>query len=133
MNKEKHVWIVDDDPIFQMIFKMMIDRTNQNAQIRQFSNGDLALKAAGAPDGTDDSIPCCIFLDINMPVKNGWDFLDELSSFATPLFLEQTRVYMVSSSINPADSSRALGYPVTKDFLIKPLTEEKIMEILESW
>ncbi len=124
-----NIWIVDDDPIFQMIFKMMIERVNTGIHIGQYKNGQEALDALLDISGNESLIPHYIFLDINMPVKNGWDFLDELPSIALPLSFSKTQVFIVSSSINPEDEEKARTYPMTKDFLVKPLSESLVESI----
>ncbi|KEQ30678.1 hypothetical protein N180_14135, partial [Pedobacter antarcticus 4BY] len=72
-----------------------------------------------------------IFLDLNMPVMDGWEFLDEyqkLDGFP----LDGVPLYIVSSSISPYEMDRSAGIPVVTEFIIKPLVKEKFLEILEN-
>jgi len=129
MERKLNIWIVDDDPIFQMIFKMMIERVNAHIAVGQFKNGQEAIDAVKNIGKDEDRIPDYIFLDINMPIKTGWDFLNELPAIVDPSFIARTKVYIVSSSINPEDEEKARTYSLTEDFLIKPLSESLIESI----
>jgi len=132
MERKLNIWIVDDDPIFQMIFKMMIERVNALIAIGQFKNGQEAIDAIKNIGKDEDRIPDYIFLDINMPIKTGWDFLNELPAIVDPSFIARTKVYIVSSSINPEDEEKARTYSLTEDFLIKPLSESLIESIAKA-
>ncbi len=129
MNKVKNIWIVDDDPIFQMIFKMMVEKVCPGKEIRQFGNGQEAIDAIIATKGVQDELPDIIFLDINMPVKTGWDFLNELPEIADPTLRENMRIYIVSSSINPEDQEKADAFAMVLGYLIKPVTETILKSI----
>jgi len=132
MERKLNIWIVDDDPIFQMIFKMMIERVNAHIAVGQFKNGQEAIDAIKNIGKDEDRIPDYIFLDINMPIKTGWDFLNELPAIVDPSFIARTKVYIVSSSINPEDEEKARTYSLTEDFLIKPLSESLIESIAKA-
>jgi len=132
MERKLNIWIVDDDPIFQMIFKMMIERVNALIAVGQFKNGQEAIDAIKNIGKDEDRIPDYIFLDINMPIKTGWDFLNELPAIVDPSFIARTKVYIVSSSINPEDEEKARTYSLTEDFLIKPLSESLIESIAKA-
>jgi CheY-like chemotaxis protein len=60
-----------------------------------------------------------------MPVMNGWDFLDNMLIKNLNL-----KVYMLTSSIDPKDQEKALGYHAVKDFISKPLKEERLRKII---
>lgn len=132
MERKLNIWIVDDDPIFQMIFKMMIERVNSRITTNQFKNGQEAIDAVKNIGEDGDRIPDYIFLDINMPIKTGWDFLNELPVIIDPTIIAKTKVYIVSSSINPEDEEKARTYTLTEDFLIKPLSESLIESIAKA-
>lgn len=67
-----------------------------------------------------------VFLDINMPVMNGWGFLDELQTFARE---DNTQVFVVTSSIDRADVEHAKQYALVKRFLSKPVDAEVLEEL----
>ena len=70
-----------------------------------------------------------IFLDINMPMMNGFQFLDNLSEQLIE-FLHSSKVVMLSSSVDPRDIEKAKHYPIVKDFISKPLSIDYISNIL---
>ena len=129
MKKIKIACIIDDDPIFIRVVQKMMDVVDFCNDIQIYNNGKEAvdiLKEIGASDS-----PEIIFLDINMPVMNGWGFLDSFHSLSLPA---GTRVYVVSSTIDPAEIEKARAYPFVTDFVEKPMTVEILKGILfEEW
>ncbi len=123
MNRVKNIWIVDDDPIFQMIFKMMVEKVCPDSTVTQFKNGQEAIDGLVAKKEFADELPSIIFLDINMPVKNGWDLLNELPDILEASLCEGIRIYIVSSSINPEDQVKAEEFSLARGYLVKPVTE----------
>ena len=114
------IFLVDDDEIQNLINSKVISIVNPGLTVRPFNGGEKALDALGV----EDRLPKLIFLDINMPKMNGWDFLDEYSkTYSVP-------VYMLSSSINSKDREKSETYPVVKGFISKPLVVERLAEIL---
>jgi len=76
-----------------------------------------------------DSLPDYIFLDINMPLVDGWMFLEDYASLKSKLS-KTILIYMISSSIDPRDMTRAKQNPEIKQYVIKPVTREKFIELL---
>ena len=74
-----------------------------------------------------DELPDVIFLDINMPVLDGWQFLDQFSSMG---LLREFRLYVVSSSIDPADKYKASSYPVVSGYLTKPIKPAQLQALM---
>ncbi len=120
--------VIDDDDNWCFISKRLLRKVNACNNIITAQNGlngienlkDLAAK--GAP------LPAVIFLDIKMPVMDGFEFLRMLAE--TPdLDLSHTRIYICSSSLHPRDRERVALFNVA-GFLTKPLTEATIQEIL---
>lgn len=72
--------------------------------------------------------PNIIFVDLNMPIMNGFKFIEEYEKEFSAKF-PNTLLYVLSSSVRENDKKMALGYPSVKDFLVKPLTEGKVEEI----
>jgi CheY-like chemotaxis protein len=114
----KRVCIIDDDPIYQMLAKRLISLNQYSDVILDFRDGNEAYLALKQMHEQGEKMPDIIFLDINMPIWDGWDFLDEIIK----LKLQHTfEIYMVSSSTSPHDIEKAESYPFVKRFLTKPL------------
>ena len=118
---------VDDDPITLMLCKMVITKASFSNEIATAKNGQEALKYFDAIKtiATTKNKPQLIFLDLNMPVMNGWEFLD---SFNTKEYSDyhDTKVIILSSTIDPEDLEKSKKYPMVIDFLSKPISKEML-------
>ncbi len=124
------ICLIDDDTIYQLIIRRIIELTFPNQQVLCFENGQLALDYFLSLAPGSDLLPDIIFLDINMPVMNGWEFLDAYTALQQqPLNIP---IYMVSSSVDESDAIRSRSYSVVKDFIVKPMNKVRICEILDS-
>lgn len=113
------VVIVDDDSVVLFLHQVLIDRSILPSAEGSFKNGKEALDYISG-NGVHKS-PYLILLDINMPVMNGWDFLEAIQEKD---FKENIFVAMVTSSINSNDVEHARKYPQVIDYLEKPLRKE---------
>ncbi|GGD25197.1 response regulator [Flavobacterium orientale] len=128
------VLCVDDDPITLMLCKKVIVKANFGKEIIFAQNGQEALdlfeklKDDNLKDGAQ--VPQLVFLDLNMPVMNGWDFIEKFSLDTNSAF-KNTKVIILSSTIDPADFNRAKQYNVVSHFLSKPITVEMLEKLKE--
>jgi CheY-like chemotaxis protein len=105
----------------------MIDLSSFEHKIYVFTDAELALsKLQKLVQTNSNEIPEVLFLDINMPVLDGWQFLDELSKDGP---FPVIHIYLVSSSIDPIDHKKAEEYGVVKQLLVKPLSVKKLEQI----
>jgi CheY-like chemotaxis protein len=116
---------VDDDPITLMLCKMVIIKASFSKETVTAKNGQEALKYFESIKSNISTKPQLIFLDLNMPVMDGWEFLD---SFNTSEFSDfhQTKVIILSSTIDPEDLEKSKKYPMVIDFLSKPISKEML-------
>ncbi|SEM67061.1 Response regulator receiver domain-containing protein [bacterium A37T11] len=121
---ESHVLVVDDDPIFNMMAKVLLKNSGITENPCIFSDGKAALSYLESIAVSGQQI--VLFLDINMPVVSGWDVLNYLQ--AHPL-CNQIQVVMVTSSIDNADKKKAMSYPLVIDFLVKPLKLDSLENV----
>ena len=124
MEKYKTICIIDDDAIYAMLTRKKLLNSNFCESVSHFANGELAFQALKKMIENQEELPDIILLDINMPIWDGWDFLDEFSK----LSLEKKIILLVASSSNhPHDIEKAKSYPIVCGFVEKPITIEKIL------
>lgn len=118
------VWLVDDDELSNFVNERII-KTEQFADtVVTFTNAGDALAALNAVGGQQlHAAPAIIFLDMDMPGLDGWDFLEGFKQLPQNL-KKKIRVYMLSSSIFENDVQRARCYECLSDFISKPLTQD---------
>ena len=125
------ILLVDDDEINNFISIKLIKKALLNTDIMACLHGRYAIDLLLDIQRNDPSkLPDYILLDINMPIMNGWEFLDEYSRLNIDP-LGKSKVYIISSSVFSNDINKARSYPVVKDFISKPLNVEKIKELFE--
>ncbi|HRH33783.1 MAG TPA: response regulator [Catalimonadaceae bacterium] len=122
--------VIDDDVIYQFAVKLNIKQLELAKNVLTFSNGELAKIFFEENLKNNEALPEVILLDINMPVMDGWDFLDWFKSAKTQISKKIT-IFMVSSSIDWRDIEKAKSYDEVSDYLSKPLTDGNFFEIVE--
>ena len=116
---KKHILIIDDSKVEIFIAQHIINKKKISEKISTFTTVEESLTYLKSIDNLEE-FPDLIFLDINMPVLNGFDFLDLFLQFPNE-FQAQCEVIMLTSSEDPKDKDRAMKYSVVKDYFIKPL------------
>lgn len=129
MSKVNTLYLVDDDDIFQFLTRRIIEETRLVGEIKVFSNGLRALEFLKSVQDNPEMLPEIILLDLSMPVMDGWDFLEEYIMLQ-PFLGKKISIYVVSSSIAPADIQKAQSISEVTDYIIKPVTVEKFAEIV---
>ncbi|MDG4714669.1 response regulator [Winogradskyella marincola] len=128
MKKIDVACIIDDDPIFIFGAKRMMELANFCHSFMVFNNGQEAINNLKPIMLTGEKIPEVILLDINMPIMDGWQFLDEFIQIESH---KEVTIYIVSSSIDPADLQRAKKYESISNYVVKPITAETLKNILQ--
>jgi len=131
--KLKIIMLVDDDLNTNFYNEIIIKKMDITEQIKVFQNGEMALSYLTTKNEEGEfPQPEIIFLDINMPVMNGWEFIENYDKL-TKEQQAQILIAMLTSSINYEDKERALNSGVVKEFISKPLIEEEINNILKKY
>lgn len=133
----ERVLCIDDDQITLVLCEMVIRKAKFAQEVIKAHNGKEGLSWFSAyfsrqksKSSPSEEAPTIIFLDLNMPVMNGWDFLEDyMMKYADRL--PETKVVIVSSTVNPEDFSRANRYDLVIDFINKPLTAEGLQDLME--
>ena len=127
----KLILLVDDDEATNFLHKIMINDAECAEHIHVSKNGKEALAyLTHAIEGKYPQ-PDLIFLDINMPVMNGWEFLDQYLKSGYNEIFPEAKLIVLSSTIDPQDVEKTKNYPMVVDFLSKPITKEMIEELKE--
>lgn len=126
---ELSVLIVDDDKIDRYLASKLLASTGHPVSIAMCENGMVALDMIKQAFKKKISLPDLIFLDINMPVMNGWEFLKKIKPFFKKLE-QQIFIYIVTSSQDESDMEYANRFSYLSGYLVKPVLHETYHEIL---
>ncbi len=131
--KPFHLMIIDDDEINNFIVARIIAKIpNINAKVDTCLNGQIAIDLLNTLKEDPSLLPDIIFLDINMPVMNGWEFLNEFERIKKSLN-KNIKIFMLSSSVYNDDINLAKNYTAVNSFISKPLSLEKIQGIYQDF
>ena len=129
-NKLNRVLLIDDDKITNTLNEMVIKKSGYAERIESVQNGIEALEYLMKDQGEGYPRPDLMFLDINMPGMDGWEFIEEYSKL-DKRYQGNLIVVMLTTSLNPDDKDRSDDSNQLNDFINKPLTTEKFQKIME--
>lgn len=127
MKKIDIACIIDDDPIFVFGAKKIMQYADFCSAYMIFHNGEEALTNLKSIIKAGEKLPDIILLDLNMPIMDGWEFLDEFTKIKTT---KKITIYIITSSVDPADVDKAKEYDNVNNYLVKPITLEALKQIL---
>lgn len=122
------VMLVDDNEIDNIINEKIIESNQFADKILVRQTGQDALDYLKEHENNDNALPDIIFLDINMPIMDGFQFLDEFEKMHANIHAK-CKVIMLSSSISPKDIDRAASRIHVKKYLNKPLNSRYLQAI----
>ena len=121
----KECLLIEDLNIDQEIVKHKMAKRFPDIKIIRLNNGEDALNFLQKKLDTGQAIPFLLLIDINMPLVNGFEFLDAIIKMGLNK-TNRPKIAILTSSIHPADFKRARYYKIVDDFLIKPLDVEQL-------
>ena len=127
------ITLVDDDSIFCFLFKKLIEQyPNLSIDLEIFPDGYSAAESLRNNKGIPQNQPQLLFIDINMPLMNGWELLETIYKEEL-LDNEQVKMYIISSSISKADLDHSkIGIPPIS-YLTKPITFSTLFREIEAY
>lgn len=123
------VCLIDDDLVYQHVTKIMLNNANSANidRIIQLHDGQQAIDYFVKNAGDPIQLPDVIFLDINMPHKDGWEFLEDFSKLKVS---KAGTIYIVSSSVSAADRERANDHSMVSGYVVKPVAKQDLEKLL---
>jgi CheY-like chemotaxis protein len=126
IKESKNIFLIDDDPVNNMLNTRIIEK-HTGLKVKVY---DDAFEALRDLQHNPTGLPEFIFLDINMPEMNGWDFLEKFQMLPSHI-RNNCPIVMLTSSIDHADIRKAQTYSVVQDFVSKPLTTDRLASLAQ--
>ncbi|MBX2842135.1 MAG: response regulator [Flammeovirgaceae bacterium] len=131
MNQDKSMRFlaIDDDDINNFICEQLINHNKKAKSFTSCNSGVHALDYLESCNSTNpEELPDIIFLDINLPLMNGWQFLDAYQEELRNL-KKDIKIYMLTSAVYGENFEKAQKHPSVSGFIMKPLSCEKLKEL----
>jgi CheY-like chemotaxis protein len=129
--RKKIICIIDDEEINHLIVKTIIKRLDIQTHFLPFNNGEEAITALKQLSVSNVELPDIILLDINMPVMDGWEFLNNFIKIK-PQIDKKIEIYILSSSSASEDINKSKSYAEISGYLCKPIAAETLRNIIQS-
>lgn len=113
--------IIDDDKICQLLLKAHIKKLDIKTNHNIFSSGEEAYNFFMCNINKNIMLPDIILLDLNMPIMNGWDFLNEYKENIFPKLNKSIRIFIITSSLDDNDIRKANSSNLISGFISKPI------------
>lgn len=123
MKTPKLAYVVEDDPVTSIITELIIKKNLLCSEVQTYVNGQQAFDQLTLALREEASIPDLILLDLNMPLMDGWEFLDAFSGLGID---KKVCVFVLTSSIHPDDIAKSKFYKEVKGYFSKPLDNKNV-------
>ena len=127
------VLCIDDDPIALLLSRLVLTKFNFAKEIVALNNGEEALNYLSqneVKNNNNNNQNLVIFLDLNMPIMDGWEFLEKIQNQNYANY-PNIKIILLSSSIDPSDKERSSQFPLVLEFMSKPLSKEILISVVE--
>jgi len=123
------ICLIDDDQFYLFSMRRMIEIHQLCNTVTECKNGQEAIFYITTALTNNETLPDVIFLDINMPIMNGWEFLEAYQRLDIKPS-KKIKLYMVSSSMDSSDKAKARAFKAVTDFIIKPVSIDQLKRLL---
>jgi CheY-like chemotaxis protein len=130
MKNTNCIMLIDDNPADNLFHKITIETNKVANHVLDFTSAIKALEYLKNNNADNYIFPNIIFLDINMPKMNGWEFLEEYKDLEA-VQKSDHMVVMLTTSRNPDDKHKAESFGIVADFYSKPITGDDLKAILQ--
>lgn len=120
----KHIFVIDDDLVLQRIMRKMLSNYSDQIQVECYDDGKLGIEGLSNAEVAPD----LIFLDINMPEMDAWQFIEAYKKLDVR---QDIPIYILSSSIDQRDIDKAMEIGLVKKYLIKPMKKQDLHMICD--
>ncbi len=124
----KKIVLIDDDATTNFLNKLIIEKSNLVDEVLTFDSGQDALNFFNSEKNEEDEM--LVLLDINMPVMNGWQFLDHYETLNKS---SSKKIVILTSSINPTDRQLAEGKKEILEYKSKPLSMDMLSDLVDEY
>lgn len=121
-----HIVLVDDNKATNYIHEKFIKKVNTNIAVNSFQMGVNALKHLKTEGAKN---PYLLFIDINMPTMDAWEFLENFKTLA-PIVQKNGKIYLLTTSLKPSDKNKLVNFNFVKEIIAKPLNETVLKRLL---
>ena len=128
LDNKVNLLVIDDDDINIFIIKKIVEKTGLNINMVSKGNGQLALDYIKGIMLNPSEFPQLMLIDINMPIMNGWEFLENYQRDFAAIY-KDTKIVVLSSTIDPEDVKKTQKYSTVLTFVSKPITKSSLEEI----
>jgi two-component system chemotaxis response regulator CheY len=128
MSKGYSLFVIDDDKHFLFGLHKGLKINDLCTEVYNFDDAEDALHVLETSASFPEKLPDVIFLDINMPMMDGWEFLNNLKSVLSRS-AKKIRIFIVTNSVDNNDLHKAISFEEVDSFITKPLTRQKLEEI----
>jgi CheY-like chemotaxis protein len=127
-----NILLIDDESLSVFICEKIIKKVKKDSEVTFCANGKFAIdKLIEIKNHDINLLPDYIFLDISMPIMNGWEFLEQYDNLNIDP-MGKCKIYILSSSIFQSDIKKSTSYHAIKDYITKPLDFEKLKKVFVS-
>lgn len=124
------ICVIDDNDVYQFVMKNSINKLNPNIKILAYLNGEEGINSIKKMIEKNEPLPDVILLDINMPIMDGWEFMNEFIKIKSTL-PRVIPIYLTTSSLDASDIDKAKKYEDITGFLSKPIDRHTLLKITQ--